>query len=355
MKNTIQTLHFILTLVMIFNSTASFSQNLMIENFDYSSGDPITDHGWTSFSGGTTNPITVTSPGLSFPQYPLSGIGNSITMATNGQDVYKPLSDQIDSTGSENISVYLSFMVNVTSAQTGDYFIAFLPSNSNTFYSGRVHARSSNGNLNFGITKGGASDTSSSIWTSQNFTTDATYLIVLKYMIVSGGNNDIVSLFILDGEVPSSEPVPSVGPLTFASNDPGNIGRVALRQGISNRAPIVSVDGIKVTKTWEQISTDLQISSTSVGNFSLSQNYPNPFNPLTKIKFSIPEQGLVSLRIFNPQGKEIMIPFRRAMTAGNYTYEFNGSGLSSGMYFYSLVYTNRSKVFSDSKKFILLK
>ena len=46
---------------------------------------------------------------------------------------------------------------------------------------------------------------------------------------------------------------------------------------------------------------------TNVPNeYSLSQNYPNPFNPVTKIKFGIPKQGMVTIKIFDVLGREIM-------------------------------------------------
>lgn len=85
--------------------------------------------------------------------------------------------------------------------------------------------------------------------------------------------------------------------------------------------------------------------------FSLSQNYPNPFNPATRISFSIPTTQLVSLKIYDLTGREITYLVNRELSAGSYSFEFNGSNLSSGIYFYKLSTAN----FSDVKKMMLIK
>ena len=85
--------------------------------------------------------------------------------------------------------------------------------------------------------------------------------------------------------------------------------------------------------------------------YSLSQNYPNPFNPTTKINFSIPKQGLVSLKIYDVLGKEVMTLMNEQKTAGNYEVDFNGINLASGAYFYRL----ESGEFVDIKRMILVK
>jgi hypothetical protein len=85
--------------------------------------------------------------------------------------------------------------------------------------------------------------------------------------------------------------------------------------------------------------------------FVLSQNYPNPFNPTTKINFSIPTNGFVTMKIFDVAGKEVMTLVNKSMTVGNYTVDFNGTALSSGVYFYRL----ESGSFVETKKMMLVK
>ncbi len=70
--------------------------------------------------------------------------------------------------------------------------------------------------------------------------------------------------------------------------------------------------------------------------FNLSQNYPNPFNPSTKIEFSIPSQGMVTLKVYNALGQEVSTLINNSMGAGNHSAVFDASNLSSGLYFYTL-------------------
>ncbi|MCX6164401.1 MAG: Omp28-related outer membrane protein [Ignavibacteriae bacterium] len=85
--------------------------------------------------------------------------------------------------------------------------------------------------------------------------------------------------------------------------------------------------------------------------YNLEQNYPNPFNPVTNIHFSIPKDGYVSLKFYNILGTEVATYADGFMKAGTYNAEFDGSKLSSGIYFYKLT----AGEFSSTKKMILTK
>lgn len=259
-------LFFILGFLLI--STTSFSQLRLVENFEYPSGSPgdsIGAHGWVWFSG-VANTIMVTSPGLIFPGYPLSGIGNATTLNTNGNDNYKSLSET-DSTN----SYYCSFMVRVDSAKAqGDYILAFLPNNSTTFFEARVQARIRAGVVNFGITKANTtSDTTvAGIWTTGNYSLNTVYVLVVKYTFVPGGTtNDQVSLFVFDNSYPGTEPAPTLGPNVYPSVDAANIGRVALRQGTATRAPYAVVDGIIVSRSWPSKILSVKLGIQGITSF----------------------------------------------------------------------------------------
>ncbi|MBK8946469.1 MAG: cellulase family glycosylhydrolase [Ignavibacteriae bacterium] len=90
--------------------------------------------------------------------------------------------------------------------------------------------------------------------------------------------------------------------------------------------------------------------------FSLSQNYPNPFNPITTIKYSIPknvknEIPNVHLIIYDILGTEVKTLVNEKQIPGNYEIQFDGSKLSSGVYFYKI----QAGTFSDIKKMMLIK
>lgn len=85
--------------------------------------------------------------------------------------------------------------------------------------------------------------------------------------------------------------------------------------------------------------------------FTLSQNYPNPFNPTTKISYTIPKAGMVTMRIFDITGREISKLVNEIQTPGIYSVDFNASALASGVYFYRL----EAQDFIDTKRMVLLK
>ena len=73
-----------------------------------------------------------------------------------------------------------------------------------------------------------------------------------------------------------------------------------------------------------------------VTNFDLSQNYPNPFNPTTSISYSVAQVGQVELTVYDMLGKEIATLVNEVKTAGQHTVSFDGTDLTSGIYFYTL-------------------
>ena len=85
--------------------------------------------------------------------------------------------------------------------------------------------------------------------------------------------------------------------------------------------------------------------------YELAQNFPNPFNPTTKISYSIPHQGLVTLKIYDVLGKEVMTLVNEQKSIGNYEVTFDGANMSSGAYFYRL----EAGSFKDIKRMVLIK
>ncbi|MEE9289078.1 MAG: T9SS type A sorting domain-containing protein, partial [Bacteroidota bacterium] len=99
--------------------------------------------------------------------------------------------------------------------------------------------------------------------------------------------------------------------------------------------------------------------------FSLKQNYPNPFNAATKIQFSLPGSGYVTLRAFDTSGEEVATLISENLPAGTYIVEWRPDGLASGTYFYRLRASGLSRRigtlsgqagdYIETKKLILLK
>ncbi len=85
--------------------------------------------------------------------------------------------------------------------------------------------------------------------------------------------------------------------------------------------------------------------------FGLHQNYPNPFNPVTKIKFDLPKQSQVTIRVYDLIGNEVALIHNGILSAGYYEADFNASGYASGVYFYKL----ETPDYTNVKRMILVK
>lgn len=109
---------------------------------------------------------------------------------------------------------------------------------------------------------------------------------------------------------------------------------------------------------WRTFKTSLS-NIVSINNFtniipskfSLSQNYPNPFNPKTIINYELPVKSFVKLRLFDLLGREVRKLVDEQQNSGTYHIDFDGSNLSSGIYFYQII----TEGFADTKRMVLIK
>lgn len=137
--------------------------------------------------------------------------------------------------------------------------------------------------------------------------------------------------------------------------------------GLGNASKIDSIiiywpSGIQQILTNEDLNNSLEIIETgsadinyneinNLNNFKLEQNYPNPFNPATKIKYFVPHNSYVTLKVYNLIGELKKILVQDYKNIGEHLIEFNANGLNSGIYFYVL----SAGEFISSNKMILLK
>ncbi len=121
--------------------------------------------------------------------------------------------------------------------------------------------------------------------------------------------------------------------------------------GVCKTQTYVYFVGMSVVKRLPLQMVGVQSQGSNVESYSLSQNYPNPFNPTTKISFTVPINGFVTLTVFDVTGKKIQTLVNEQKNSGNYSVEFNGNSLSSGVYFYKL----ETDSFIETKKMTLIK
>ncbi len=98
-------------------------------------------------------------------------------------------------------------------------------------------------------------------------------------------------------------------------------------------------------------TTGVNLTKSITRDYHLSQNYPNPFNPTTTISYQLSAFSRVKLKVYNMLGREVATLVNEEKAPGNYEVKFDGSNLSSGVYFYRMQVGN----FTQTKKFVLLK
>lgn len=99
------------------------------------------------------------------------------------------------------------------------------------------------------------------------------------------------------------------------------------------------------------VLTGIEENANAPAEFNLSQNYPNPFNPSTKINFSLPAGEHVTLKVYDVLGREVTTLLNEEKSAGAYSIDFDGSGLTSGIYFYRI----NAGSFNQTRSMMLVK
>jgi hypothetical protein len=151
------------------------------------------------------------------------------------------------------------------------------------------------------------------------------------------------------------------GPFNMAPNDTQEVViAILIKKGTDNLNSITELKNYATQiQHWydNDFVTSIQQEDLTIPlEYSLSQNYPNPFNPTTKIKYSIPsnvkrEMSNILLKVYDVLGNEVATLINEEKPAGSYEVEFNGSKMSSGVYFYQIKAGN----FIDTKKMVLMK
>ena len=307
-------------------SGATFAQSpLLGEDFDYPAGDALTDHGWLNHSG-TTGPILVTSPGLTFTGYVGSGIGLAAGLNSTTQKVNKSFGAQTSG------SVYASFIVNATvTATAGDcFFHIFDPLQAASVMRGKVYL--ANGSTTGKMKLGLAFSSTSPTYYATELDFGTTYLVVLKYIIIDGLLNDQVSLYVFQaGDDFSTEPTtPAVGPLTGSGADipPTSI---ALRQ--FDAAQRITVDGIRVKTIW-QLDKDILSGLNQQGISQQIGFYPNPVTD-GYLNISSSSKSLKQIEIFDVVGKKVF-------SETSLSNRINVSDLKAGIYILKMEADNQS-------------
>ena len=267
MKQSLHILKRMSLLVLGLFSTLAMGQT--IENFEYTSGELLTENGYGSL--GDAPAVYVTVSGLEYSGLAVSGVGKAAHIEISGGS--STVDGQTVNYGNERVAkrdmfssskssgtIYLSFIAKIQSTidseDLAENFFISMSNYQGWGKRGRVYAKDNgSGKVMFGFTKGYSSPN----WATTPYEYNKTYLFVVKYQILDGDNNDVASLFIFDAAtdgVPTSEP--TAADLTASDGgDPGNIKQVHLRQ----RKVDAIVDGLIMGTSWDDVVVEDQTNS----------------------------------------------------------------------------------------------
>ncbi|NML69133.1 hypothetical protein HHL23_04925 [Chryseobacterium sp. RP-3-3] len=222
------------------------AQSLLSESFNYSPGALLTSSNWTALAGTGTNNITVSNGNLAYAGSIGNEMGNKVSLANNGQDVYRTFT-------STAAPVYSSLVVNVSAANVvGDFFYSIGTSGAPaTTVGAKLFVKSNGSGFSFGVLRG-TGGTPVYETTVRPFNTNV--MVVLKYEVVPGATNDAVKLYV--NPALSSEPAIADAVYTAAVGaDAGAFSAIALLQGTAVTAPTLEADGINVGTTWASVAS----------------------------------------------------------------------------------------------------
>jgi len=231
-------------------------QTLVTDDFDYgNSTGNLTDLSaqWKGHSGSGSF-VQYNTNSLTFEGYVNSGVGGSISFS-HGSGSRQDINYLFSSTGINSGAVYASMLINLSNAggTSFTYFAHLMEDGGavpNSFvFLGRMFVREGSAGattFNIGISK---SSTSNIEW-SEDLAISGTYLVILKYLFKGDSNtDDTVNLFIIDGEIPASEPDTPDLTSTDLSTDAFVLKAIALRQG-SGGTPTINLDGMRIATDW---------------------------------------------------------------------------------------------------------
>ncbi len=139
----------------------------------------------------------------------------------------------------------------------------------------------------------------------------------------------------------------SAGPLNISAGDSVTVGFAVVTGSDLNS---LKINAVTAKNKYGLIGVQ-KISTEIPNRYELFQNYPNPFNPVSTIKFNLPKQDFVTIKVFDITGREMNTLVEKKLDAGSYEVKFDGTKYSSGVYFYRI----ETSSYSDVKKMVLVK
>lgn len=291
--------------------TAS-AETYLAESFDYAEGNLYGNGKWVKYGKKTTAPIQVAKSPLTFAGYQDNAAGNAVRL-TKESGEYCQMLFRDKGTDAAKGTVYYSALVNVCELPSGSRTAAFMAlTGANSLDATKfgdteagsegagLFAQASGEGFKLGVSRNVANlgNVKTSVaWVDEECAIGTTYLVVVKYEIIDGADNDRISLWVNPAKG-DAEPAASVVAEEECSESLADVRGIELRQGSSSvaKTPVAVIDEVRVASTWDEIFTPAKADAVETPEITITD---------MSVDFGKVYKGLTYTKTINVKGKNL--------------------------------------------------
>ena len=291
--------------------TAS-AETYLAESFDYAEGNLYGNGKWVKYGKKTTAPIQVAKSPLTFAGYQDNAAGKAVRL-TKESGEYCQMLFRDKGTDAAKGTVYYSALVNVSELPSGSRTAAFMAlTGANSLDATKfgdteagsegagLFTQASGEGFKLGVSRNVANlgNVKTSVaWADEECAIGTTYLVVVKYEIIDGADNDRISLWVNPAKG-DAEPAASVVAEEECSESLADVRGFELRQGSSSvaKTPVAVIDEVRVASTWNEIFTPAKVDAEETPEITISD---------MSVNFGKVYKGLTYTKTVNVKGKNL--------------------------------------------------
>lgn len=291
--------------------TAS-AETYLAETFDYVEGNLYGNGKWVKYGKKTTAPIQVAKSPLTFAGYQDNAAGKAVRL-TKESGEYCQMLFRDKGTDAAKGTVYYSALVNVSELPSGSRTAAFMAlTGANSLDATKfgdaeagsegagLFAQASGEGFKLGVSRNVANlgNVKTSVaWADKECAIGETYLVVVKYEIIDGADNDRISLWVNPAKG-DAEPAASVVAEEECSESLADVRGIELRQGSSSvaKTPVAVIDEVRVASTWNEIFTHAKADAVETPEITITD---------MSVDFGKVYKGLTYTKTINVKGKNL--------------------------------------------------
>lgn len=287
-------------------------ETYLAESFDYAEGNLYGNGKWVKYGKKITAPVQVANSPLTFAGYQDNAVGNAVRL-TKESGEYCQVLFRDKGTDAAKGTVYYSALVNVSELPSGSRTAAFMAlTGANSLDATKfgdaeagsegagLFAQASGEGFKLGVSRNVANlgNVKTSVaWADEECALGTTYLVVVKYEIIDGADNDRISLWVNPAKG-DTEPAASVVAEEECSESLADVRGIELRQGSSSvaKTPVAVIDEVRVASTWDEIFTPAKADAVETPEITITDMTAD---------FGKVYKGLTYTKTINVKGKNL--------------------------------------------------